>query len=161
MNVVIRRARESDVASILRLLVQLDGSNGTPLTVEEGIRILRKMANYPDYGVYVAENVDGRMVGALALMVMDNLAHRGAPSAIVEDVCVDLDSRGRGVGRAMMEFAMKHAKERGCYKLSLSSNSERTGAHDFYRSLGFSQHGVSFCVDLGDLPPGYPTPRCR
>jgi hypothetical protein len=48
----------------------------------------------------------------------------------------------------MMEFAMKHAKESGCYKLALSSNSARTGAHDFYRSLGFAQHGVSFCVEL-------------
>ena len=148
MNVAIRRASESDVESILRILAQLDDSNRTRLSIEEGIRILRRMASYPDYGVYVAERADGRVVGAFAMMVMDNLAHQGAPSAIVEDVCVDISVRGQGVGRAMMEFAMKHAKEHGCYKLALSSNSARISAHDFYRSLGFSQHGVSFYVEL-------------
>ena len=54
------------------------------------------------------------------------------------------------MGRAMMSFAMRYAKDRGCYKLALSSNSARTGAHDFYRALGFSQHGISFCVDTRD-----------
>jgi ribosomal protein S18 acetylase RimI-like enzyme len=146
---MIRKASESDVESILRILAQLDGSNEKSLTVDEAIRILRRMASYPDYGVYVAECADGQVVGAFALMVMDNLAHQGAPSAIVEDVCVDMSTRRQGVGRIMLEFAMKHAREKGCYKLALSSNSARTSAHDFYRSLGFSQHGVSFYVDLG------------
>lgn len=147
MDVVIRQASESDVASILRVVAQLDGLEADRLTIEEGTRILGKMTGYPDYGVYVAEDADSRVVGTFAIMVMDNLAHGGAPSAILEDVCVDLSSRGQG-GRAMMEFAMKHAKNSGCYKLALSSNSARTGAHDFYRSLGFAQHGVSFCVGL-------------
>src|SRR5262245_11973398 len=149
MNVAIRSASESDVESILRLLAQLDGANATGLTTEEGIRVLRRMASYPDYRAYVAESADGRIVGTFALMVMDNLAHRGAPSAIVEDLCVDEGVRGLGVGRAMMAFAMDYAKQHGCYKLALSSSSARTSAHAFYQSLGFSQHGVSFHVDAG------------
>jgi GNAT superfamily N-acetyltransferase len=95
-------------------------------------------------------------VGTFALMVMDNLAHRGAPSAIVEDLCVDEGMRRQGVGRAMMAFAMSYAEANGCYKLALSSSSTRARAHDFYRSLGFSQHGVSFGVD-----PGHPNEGVR
>lgn len=120
------------------------------LTVDVAAKILRRMATYPEYAVYVATAVnDGSVVGTFALLVMDNLAHGGAPSAVVEDVCVDEGLRGQGIGRAMMRFAMEFARERGCYKLTLSSNSARADAHAFYRSLGFEQHGVSFHVQLG------------
>ncbi|MFN2238408.1 MAG: GNAT family N-acetyltransferase [Thermoanaerobaculia bacterium] len=60
---------------------------------------------------------------------------------------VDTASRGMGIGRRMMAFAMDEAGRNGCYKLVLSSNFERTGAHAFYESLGFRRHGFSFRVD--------------
>jgi GNAT superfamily N-acetyltransferase len=77
---------------------------------------------------------------------MDNLAHLGTPSAIVEDVVVDASCRGRGIGRAMMHDAMCVAREKGCYKLVLNSNLRRLDAHRFYEGLGFERHGVSFQV---------------
>ena len=83
-----------------------------------------------------------------SLLVMDNLAHMGTPSAVVEDVCVDEQLQGQGIGKAMMHFALAFARKRGCYKLALSSNASRERAHAFYRSLGFEQHGLSFHVQL-------------
>lgn len=147
MDVVIRKATEEDVEGVLGLLAQLGDPGESGLTVEEGRRILRRMATYPAYAVYVAEG-EGRVVGTFALLVMDNLAHAGAPSAVVEDVCVDQAVRGQGIGRALMTFAMERARELGCYKLVLSSNQARIDAHRFYRSLGFVEHGLSFHVDL-------------
>ena len=47
---------------------------------------------------------------------------------------------------------MKTAAARGCYKLTLSSNIARANAHEFYRSLGFEQHGLSFRMSLGPPP---------
>ena len=82
------------------------------------------------------------------------LAHHGAPSAVVESVCVDQSLRGRGIGRAMMVFALEQAAGRGCYKLTLSSNLRREDAHAFYRSLGFEQHGISFRTELVRPGPG-------
>jgi GNAT superfamily N-acetyltransferase len=127
--------------------------DGVVLSVEAAVQLFRRIARYPDYHVFVA--MDGAaLVGTFALLIMDNLAHVGAPSAVVEDVCVDEAHRRRGLGRAMMEFAMKSAAERGCYKLTLSSNIARASAHDFYRSLGFEQHGLSFRVSLGPAARG-------
>ena len=83
------------------------------------------MATYPEYAVYVARVKDGSVVGTFALLVMDNLAHMGTPSAVVEDVCVDEQLRGQGIGRAMMHLAMEFARQCGCYKLALSSNAKR------------------------------------
>ena len=78
---------------------------------------------------------------------MHNLAHRGAPSAIAEDVVVDSACQGQGIGRQMMAHALQLAKEAGCYKLALSSNRKRKDAHAFYESLGFQQHGLSFVME--------------
>lgn len=148
MICTIRIAGEPDIVPLLRLMAQLDTAGEPPLSVAEGTRILQRIATYPDYAIYIAEDQEMRVVGSFAFLVMDNLAHRGAPSAIVEDVCVDESARGGGIGRAMMSFAMELAKQTGCYKLVLSSNGARTRAHEFYRSLGFSEHGVSFHVEL-------------
>src|SRR5262245_30322625 len=148
MDVQIRKAVESDLPAVLRLYAQPGMDNGRVLTTDVATKILRRISAYPEYAVYVATADNGSVVGTFALLVMDNLAHMGAPSAVVEDVCVDERLRGQGIGRAMMRFAMEFARQRGCYKLALSSNSARESAHAFYRSLGFEQHGLSFHVPL-------------
>jgi len=148
MDLEIRKATESDLPAVLRLYAQPGMDSGRVLTVGAAAKILRRMATYPDYAVYVASADNGSVVGTFALLVMDNLAHMGAPSAVVEDICVEERLRGQGIGRAMMHFAMEFARQRGCYKLALSSNAARERAHAFYRSLGFEQHGLSFHVPL-------------
>lgn len=88
------------------------------------------------------------MLVTFALLIMDNLAHGGAPSGIVEDVVVRADHQGLGLGKMMMHFAMDVCRQAGCYKLMLSSNQKRVTAHVFYESLGFDRHGFSFVVPL-------------
>jgi GNAT superfamily N-acetyltransferase len=74
----------------------------------------------------------------------------GAPSALVEDVVVPSDWRRKGVGKAMMTYAMALCREARCYKLALSSNVIREPAHRFYESLGFTCHGFSFVVEFDE-----------
>ena len=83
---------------------------------------------------------------------MDNLGHLGAPSGIVEDVVVDPACHSRGIGQAMMRFAIERCRERQCYKLMLSSNAKRERAHAFYEALGFARHGYSFRIELERAP---------
>lgn len=140
-----RAATRADLPEILRLLAQPDLDDGKVLPLAEAERILERMARYPDYRVYVAER-DGRVVGTFALLVMDNLAHLGAPSGVIEDIAVDPACQGEGIGRAMMEHALALGAAKGCYKIALSSNLSRERAHAFYESLGFEHHGYSFRV---------------
>lgn len=101
--------------------------------------------------VFLAEH-EGRALGTLTLYLLPLLAHGLAPEALVEDVAVDAAAQGQGVGRALMHHAMDIARERGCYKLALSSNIRREAAHAFYDSLGFERHGISFVVPLQQEP---------
>ena len=141
---LIRQASTSDLPSILQLYADvLD--KGKVLSVPEAEALFLKMSNYPNYKVYVAE-LDNQVVGTFALLIMDNLAHQGTPSGIVEDVAVQENLQGKGLGRQMMKYDIQDCSEAGCYKLVLSSNQKRVEAHAFYESLGFDKHGFSFLV---------------
>ena len=145
MKLQIREADDADLRAVLRLYGQPALDDGDVLDEQEARAVFRRFQRYPDYRLFVAE-LDGRIVGTFALLIMDNLAHRGAPSGVVEDVVVDEQHRGSGIGRQMMEFARNRCREAGCYKMALSSNLKREPAHAFYETLGFEKHGYSFRV---------------
>lgn len=145
LPILIRVATRADLAEILDLYRRsgLDREGG--MTPGEADGVFSRFQGYPYYKLYVACLGD-RVAGTFALLVMDNLAHHGASSAIVEDVAVDPQEQGRGIGRAMMNFARDISRDKGCYKLVLSSNQSREEAHAFYESIGFERHGFSFRV---------------
>ena len=143
----IRKAALPDIPSILRLYGADGLGDKEILTIEKATRVFNKITKYPNYSVYVAL-IDGKIVGTFELLIMDNLAHNGSPSGIVEDVAVDIDYRSIGIGKKMMEFAMEACRASGCYKLVLSSNQKREAAHRFYEKLGFRKHGYSYMVEL-------------
>jgi len=142
MNIKIKEATIQDLSAIWNLY-SLVLDKGNILTKEQAEILFKKMQAYPNYKVYVAENEED-IVGTFALLIMDNLAHKGTPSGVVEDVAVLTNLQGKGIGKRMMEFAMEKCREAGCYKLTLSSNLIRTEAHAFYESLDFEKHGFSF-----------------
>jgi len=147
LSIVCRAATRDDIPGVLRLYAQPDLDNGKILTLSEAERHFERMADYPDYKIHVAF-IDTQLIGTFALLIMDNLAHMGAPSAIIEDVAVDPEWQGRGVGKQMMKYALRICGEKGCYKAALSSNLSRKRAHAFYESLDFEQHGYSYRISL-------------
>src|SRR5262245_35409992 len=148
----VRAASESDLEKILALYAQAEFDAGKVLPVATAKQLFERFADYPDYTLYVAEHGE-EIVGTFALLVMHNLGHLGAPSAIVGDVAVAPALQGNGIGKAMMQFALELCRGKGCYKLMLSSNLKREQAHAFYDSLGFERHGFSFRVDVPRSPP--------
>ncbi|MFA5921540.1 MAG: hypothetical protein WC856_09645 [Methylococcaceae bacterium] len=77
-----REASKFDLPDVLRLYAQPDMDDGKILSVFEAERIFERMSSYPNYKIYVAVS-DKRVVGTFALLIMDNLGHLGAPSAII------------------------------------------------------------------------------
>ena len=142
---VVREARVEDLRGVLELYAQPELDDGECLRLEEAEALMREMRAYPHYRLYVAL-LDGRVVGTFTLLIARNLTHGGAPSAVVESVAVAPDLQGEGVGRAMMAHAREVCRRAGCYKMALSSNLRRSGAHAFYEALGFERHGYSFRV---------------
>ena len=154
MTLQIRQALASDLPAVLQLYAQPAMDNGNVLSLTDAEKVFAQFSLYPSYRLFVAcdvkpqQRVSPEIVGTYALLVMHNLAHQGTPSAIVEDVVVRAEHQSLGVGRTMMAHAMDLAREAGCYKLVLSSNQKRVGAHAFYESLGFQRHGYSFQIEM-------------
>ena len=148
MEISIREATEVDLPAILSLYAQLGQDDGTVLDHDDAGRIFARLKTYPDYRIYVAL-ADSRVVGTFALLIMETIAHHGARSGILEDVVVETGLRGRGVGKKMMAYAGNLCREKGCYKIALTSNRNREAAHRFYESLGYEKHGYSFAIACG------------
>ncbi len=151
-SVLIRQATDDDLEAVLALYAQPEIDNGDLLGIEEARSRFQRFRTYPDYKLYVA-CLGREVVGTFTLLIVDNLAHRGAPSGLVEDVAVSVEHQGRGVGKRMMRFALDRCREAGCYKMALSSNVRRLAAHRFFESLGFIKHGYSFLMEI-DRDPG-------
>lgn len=145
--VEIREANEGHLADVLRAYRESGIGSDEEFTIDEARTQFALLRRYPSYRLFVA-SVEGSFAGTYALIILDNLAKRGAKAGVVEDVAVLPEYQGRGVGRAMMEHAREECKRAGCYKLTLSSNLKREAAHRFYDALGFERHGYSFRLEL-------------
>jgi GNAT superfamily N-acetyltransferase len=147
MSVIIREANENDLELIIKLYSQPDIDNGEVISLGKAKEIFKKIKKYPFYKVYIAA-LEDEIVGTFELVIMDNFAHKGTPSGIIEDVVVSEKHQRKGIGKAMMFYAMNVCRDMGCYKVSLSSNLKRENAHEFYESLGFKKHGYSFYIEI-------------
>jgi ribosomal protein S18 acetylase RimI-like enzyme len=61
----------------------------------------------------------------------------GADDCWLEDLFVESDARGSGLGRALVTAALERAAERGCKRIELDVNESNAAAIAFYESLGF------------------------
>ncbi len=95
---------------------------------------LEKMLNSGTCRVFMARAVDGRLVGSAAL------GFYRTPTGLhawIEDVIVDADYRGQGIGEALSLAAIHAAEGMGAHSLSLTSRPARKSANRLYQRLGF------------------------
>ena len=79
---------------------------------------------------------DGDRLVALAGFRRGHTLSRG-PHLFVDDLVTDESARGRGHGRAMMEFVIERARSEGLPRVYLDS---RNTARGFYERVGFTFH---------------------
>ena len=116
------------VEAFQRLIPQLSSSNPAP-----GRDRLAAIVESPSTELLLAR-VDGQIVGSLTLVV---LRIPTTVLAIIEDVIVDEEARGRGVGEVLSRFAVDLARQRGADKVDLTSRPSREAANRLYQRIGF------------------------
>ena len=89
--------------------------------------------------------IDGDVVGALDVPVVADAARAGRPSMLVEDVVVDAAHRGHGVGRAVLEAAVRQARSEDCYEVQLSP--VEPPAFPFDEAVGMGVSGRTYLDD--------------
>ena len=117
------------VAAFERLTPQLSSSSPPPTPAQ-----LAEIAHSPATHLLLARSADGTIVGSLTLVLFR------IPTGLrawIEDVVVDGDARGQGVGEALNLFALDLAAERGARTIDLTSRPSREAANRLYQRLGF------------------------
>jgi len=123
------QATQELVVAINRLLPQL--SSRASFVTSEG---LQEVLSAPSSHLYIARHSSGVIGGMLTLVVFPILT---GWRAWVEDVVVDSELRGEGVGRLLTEHAIAQARNLGVATVDLTSRSTRVAAHGLYESVGF------------------------
>jgi GNAT superfamily N-acetyltransferase len=138
--VTFRPATEADLPAIVAMLAddRLGAAReDTSLPLAPGYRAaFAAIAADPNQLLVVGET-GGAVVATMQLSFLPGLSHRGAWRGQVEAVRVAAPLRGRGIGEAMMAWAVARCRERGCRQLQLTTDKSRRDAHRFYARLGF------------------------
>ena len=124
----VRQVTDELVEACRRLLPQLS-SSAASLGADDFARILDHQANT----LLVARD-QGAIVGMLTVVTFP------LPSGLrarIEDVVVDQDARGRGVGTALTMAAIDLAQQQGAHNVDLTSRASRAAANRLYQRLGF------------------------
>ena len=117
------------VEAFARMVPQLSSSSPPPGAAE-----LAEIVESPSTTLLVARTPEGDIVGTITLAVFR------IPTQVrawIEDVVVDEAARGRGVGEALNEEAIRRAAAAGVRNVDLTSRPSREAANRLYRRLGF------------------------
>lgn len=131
----IRKISRKDLDTLMDLYVQLSPIN-EGLPAQKRDEIWEQIQN-DDKITYLGAYENDQLIATCFLTIIPNFSNQGRPIGFIENVVTDEKWRGKGVGSQLLKKAIELAKEQNCYKVFLESGITRTGAHDFYRSLGF------------------------
>ena len=136
-DLLIRRSRSDDEASILRLLKLIPANHN--LTEGEIHAARLRFRESTSLDVLVAEN-QGDIVGFLVLSYVSALT---GLRAWIDDIAVDPARRRQGIGQALVEAAIPRASRRGATHLFMDTSRGSPEAQRFYRACGFEEDGVT------------------
>ena len=135
-----RKAEKEDLDSLCSLMTELAGHT---LSIEGMPDRLEHVEKSDIDFLFVCEE-DDRILGLLGFRLRVNLeevSKFGEISAIV----VRPESRKKGIGRYMMDYADELARDLGCKGMWLVSGFAREEeAHKFYKRLGYEINGYRF-----------------
>jgi len=112
----------------------------SPQATELRVRLHLELCDADDsHTVLVGEDEEGNASGYISVHWLPYLLLEG-PEGYVSEVFVREEARGKGVGKALMNDVKELAEVKGCSRLMLLSERDRSEAEDkFYADLGFQE----------------------
>lgn len=139
MQATIRTASAADLDGLLALYRHLHPAEAPP-TPENVARAWSAMLNAAILRVFIAEAA-GLLVATCALTIIPNLTRGARPYGLIENVVTHPGHRRTGLGRAVLAAALEAGWAAGCYKVALSTGSQRESTLRFYATSGFIRAG--------------------
>ena len=141
---MIRKAEKKDIPGLINLLYQVDA-------VHNGIRPDLFKGNTAKYNEQELEEIlndggkpifvydDGKILGHAFCQISEVKNHRllqDVKTLYIDDICVDEQSRGHHIGKALYEYVYNYAKSIGCHNITLNVWEGNDSAYNFYKQMG-------------------------
>ena len=140
----LRSAMIADADDVARLLSEL----GYPCEIDDAAERIDAIAANDRQALVLARR-DGAVCGLVALDFMYYLP-LGTITCRVTALVVTPTAQGLGIGRQLLKEAERRARTGGASRIELTSGSQRTEAHAFYRACGYKDSSVRFVKQLGE-----------
>ncbi|WP_291767096.1 GNAT family N-acetyltransferase [Caldivirga sp. UBA161] len=143
--VKVRKAGEKDLENVVELVVRLKRLNSEfdpLLKVRDDVYVQVKnwvsgYLNNKGKLLLVAESDDGRIIGALVSEVRERLFYEPRMEGVIMDFYIMPEFRRRGIGKMMMDEAIKMLREMGAHVISAEFPAQNQISVAFYRKYGF------------------------
>jgi len=97
---------------------------------------LQAIISNPELGIILLARHKDKIVGMVSLLFSISTA-LGGRVAMLEDMVVLPEQRGLGMGSALLTAAIKTARDNGCLRITLLTDSDNAIAQGFYEKQGF------------------------
>jgi ribosomal protein S18 acetylase RimI-like enzyme len=115
--------------AVLRLMPQLGSDSALPSKQHFKAILKSKKTHF-----FIAE-INKKVAGILTIAICDIPS---GEKVWIEDVVVDEQERGKGIGKEMVLFAIGFARSKGFKAIELTSRPSRVAANRLYQKLGFA-----------------------
>jgi len=128
----IRRLINNDIDQVINLLVSSFSSryNNPP--------IIGTLSN--PKSIFIVVEINSIIVGVASLHIIEKLTRK---MGLIEDVAVDSNYRGKGIGIKLIQNLTSEAKNMGCDKIVLSSSKDNIS---FYEKSGFKVNEIQMVL---------------
>jgi GNAT superfamily N-acetyltransferase len=138
---LVRPATEADATSMSVLFAQFEH----PTPAEPIPARLARLLSHDGRALVASD--DTGLLGIATTQIVWSLVE-DAPRALLTALVVREDTRGRGVGRALVTAVEHWARERGADRVVVTTALRRAGAHAFYERLGFEFTGRRYVKSI-------------
>ena len=147
-RIITEYAETRDLPQIEILLRDLIDTveNTEDINIDNALGNCRQMIGDPNSHILLAK-LDNDVVGFVNLTTRTTILHN-APSGLIDELVVAKASRGRGIGKVLIEAATKKCRDLGCCEVEVSTETTNEKARAFYKSCGFDEESVLLEYDL-------------
>jgi ribosomal protein S18 acetylase RimI-like enzyme len=147
--IFVRRCEEKNLPDVIKLMEQLGeviatGENFLPGEIK---KMFLEMENFSQVYLNLIAEIDNQVVGFISLIFYKTFFHTGG-TALINELIVEKNLRGVGVGRKLIEEAVKEAKKRGMDEIEVGTEKTNLDAQSFYRKAGFDEECLLFGIEF-------------
>jgi diamine N-acetyltransferase len=128
-----------EAARVVPLMARLYRHDPSHFDPARALRVSEWLLDNPDWGGIWILEAEGRDAGYMVLTVCASIEFHGR-MALLDELYVDDEFRGRGCGPEAIDFASEWARARGFTALRLELAADNAHALHVYRKAGFYLH---------------------